>query len=320
MTKELAKIQSALGLDISRDSITLFESRSGRTLTVANNAEALRTALASLDLQVPMLAVCETTGGNEDKALRVLFQLAIPVHRADAAKVKAYIRSFGKRAKTDAIDARWLAQYGLDRDATLTRWQPAAAAQAQIQLLVARRADLVAMRVQEKNRLKAPRASAIAADIEGHIAELDRRIATLEGQIAKLIEKDEALAAREAVLRSVPGIGPVLAALLLALMPELGAVNRRQAASLAGCAPHPRDSGKASRHRSTAGGRRQIRPALFVAALTAVRGDNRLAAAFKALVKAGKPKRLALVAVMRKIITIANARLKDAQPHAQQLT
>ncbi|MBP2233698.1 hypothetical protein J2Z31_000188 [Sinorhizobium kostiense] len=88
MTKELAKIQSALGLDISRDGITLFESRSGRTLTIANNAEALRTALASLDLQVPMLAVCETTGGNEDKALSVLFQLAIPVHRADAAKVK----------------------------------------------------------------------------------------------------------------------------------------------------------------------------------------------------------------------------------------
>lgn len=285
MTKSLTEIQSALGLDISRDSITLFESRSGRTLTVANNAEDLRTVLASLDLQLPMLAVCETTGGNEDKALSVLFQLAIPVHRADAAKVKAYIRSFGARAKTDAIDARWLAQYGLDRNATLTRWQPAAAAQGHMQLLVARRADLVAMRVQEKNRLKAPRAAAIAANIEGHIAELDQRITALETEMAELIEKNEALAAREAVLRSVPGIGPVLARLLLALMPELGAVNRRQAASLAGCAPHPRDSGKTNRHRTTAGGRRQIRPALFVAALTAVRGDNPLAAAYKALVK-----------------------------------
>lgn len=313
MTKDLGEIQSALGIDVARDSITLFESRCGRTLTVANDKEALLAALTALDLQPPLLAVCEATGGHEDTALAVLAGLAIPAHRADAAKVKAYIRSFGVRAKTDAIDARWLAQYGLDRGATLARWRPVAPDDDRIQALVARRADLVAMRVQEKNRLKAPRAAAIAADISNHIAELDRHIAALEVEIAALIAANERLSKREAVLRSVPGIGPLLAAMLLAVMPELGDINRRQAASLAGCAPHPRDSGKTNRYRTTAGGRRQIRPALFVAALTAVRGNNGLATTYKALVQAGKPKRLALVAVMRKIITIANARLRDAQ-------
>ena len=110
----------------------------------------------------------------------------------------------------------------------------------------------------------------------------------------------------------VPGIGPVLMPMLLALMPELGSLNRRQVASLAGVAPHPKDSGKVSWHRATFGGRRTIRPALFTAALTACRGDGPLATAYKTMVKAGKPKRLALTALMRKIITIANARVRDA--------
>nr|WP_245449669.1 transposase [Rhizobium leguminosarum] len=110
----------------------------------------------------------------------------------------------------------------------------------------------------------------------------------------------------------MPGIGPVLVPLLLAVMPELGTLNRRQVASLAGVAPHPKDSGKASWHRSTTGGRRHIRPALFIAALAACRGNSPIATAYKALLKAAKPKRVALTAIMRKIITIANARVRDA--------
>jgi len=310
------KIQSALGLDVSCGSVTLFDSLTGQTVTIDNTREALHSALEAYGGRTDMLAVCEATGGYEDQLLAVLVALAIPAHRADAAKVKAYIRSFGKRAKTDAIDARWLAQYGLDRSQTLVRWQPIEASQSQLQLLSARRSDLVAIRVQEKNRLKAPRSAMISADIEEHIAELDRRIATIEAQIETLIRKDHGLHRREKALRSIPGIGATIAALLIAAMPELGSINRRQAASLAGCAPHPRDSGKLNADRPASGGRRHLRPALFIAALTAIRGDNPMATAYKAFLAAGKPKRLALGAIMRKIITIANARLREAEMRA----
>jgi transposase len=310
MTTDPAQIQSVLGLDVSCETVTLFDGRT--TMTIANDPDALRAALQPYRA-CATLAVCEATGGHEDTLLGVLLELAIPAHRADPAKVKAYIRSFGKRAKTDPIDARWLARYAQERAGALAQWQPVAPLQQRLALLVARRLDLVAMRVQEKNRLKAPRGRLLADDINLHLKELDRHIAALNAEIDGLIAREHDLAMRARTLRSVPGIGPVLAPLLLAVIPELGSLGRRQAASLAGVAPHPKDSGKANRHRATRGGRRMMRPALFTAALTACRGKGPLATAYKAMLKAGKPKRLALTALMRKIITIANARLRDAQ-------
>ncbi|MEZ2133176.1 MULTISPECIES: IS110 family transposase [unclassified Sinorhizobium] len=311
MITEPAEIQSILGLDVSRDTVTLYDGRTRATSTLANTADALRTVLQPYQ-GIATLAVCEATGGHEDILLGVLLELAIPAHRADPAKVRAYVKSFGKHGKNDPIDARWLWRYGGDRAATLPRWQPAEPCQQKLELLVARRLDLVAMRVQEQNRLKAPRSRLIADAIEAHLEELNRHIDTLNEQIDALIAESDDLALRAEPLRSVPGIGQVLVPLLLAVMPELGTLNRRQIASLAGVAPHPKDSGKASWHRSTTGGRRQIRPALFIAALAVCRGASPLATAYKAMLKRGKPKRLALTALMRKIITVANARVRDA--------
>lgn len=314
MTPVSPKIQSVLGIDVSQDSVTLHDSRTAQTVTVPNEATALRALIKTLPRF--QLAVCEATGGHEDVVLEVLDQLGRPAHRADAAKVKAYIGSFGKRAKTDAIDARWLARYGLERGASLARWTPLPAAQQTLKALVARRADLVAMRVQEKNRLQAPRTRVdvlASADIADHVADLNRRIETIEVAIAACLKADRRLASRSATLRTVPGIGPVLAAVLQANMPELGRLNRRQAASLAGCAPHPRQSGKLNAYRATRGGRRQLRPFLFVAALAAARPKSPLADTYQALIKAGKAKRVALTAIMRKIIVIANARLRDQE-------
>jgi len=318
MTTTPAKIQSALGLDVSKDTVTLFDSLSHQTLTLTNDKRALRAALKSYVGRG--LAICEATGGYEDKLLAALFELGIPAHRADAAKVKAYIRSFGNPAKTDAIDAAWLARYGLDRDVTLVRWQPPHPSQEQIEALVSRRNDLVAIRVQERNRLQSPRSHLVATDIKSHIRDLDRRIATIEQQIDALLKANQNMADRAKTLRSVPGIGPVVASMLLAVMPELGTLSRRQAASLAGCAPHPDDTGKINRHRRTRGGRRVLRPMLFVAAMAASRGNNKLASAYKELLTHGKSKRLALVAIMRRIITIANARLRDLALNQTQLT
>ncbi|PYE90623.1 transposase, partial [Phyllobacterium leguminum] len=276
------EIQSVIGLDVSCDTVTLFDSLTSQTMTVANRCDELRSALEAFAGRGGLLAVCEATGGYEDELLAALAMLAIPAHRADAAKVKSYIRSFGKRAKTDAIDAQWLARYGCDRGRTLAPWRPAEANHSRISLLAARRMDLVAMRVQEKNRLKAPRARTIAVDIKDHIAELERRIDAIELEIKTLINNDPGLRQRESALRTIPGVGETIAAFLIATMPELGSMNRRQAACLAGCAPHPRDSGRMTGHRTTTGGRRHIRPMLFIAALTAIRGKNDLAAAYKA--------------------------------------
>jgi transposase len=315
MTRYADEIQNALGLDVSKDSVTLFDSQTAQTLTIANDIEALTAALEPL--RDRDLAVCEATGGHEDKLLSVLHDLGIVAHRADAAKVKAYIRSFGKRAKTDPIDARWLARYAIDRAPVLMRWQPLEPCQAQIEILVARRLDLVAMKSQEQNRLKAPRGHLIADDIRAHIAELETRIATIEARIDDLIAQHNDFSVRAQALRSIPGIGPVLAPMLIATMPELGSINRQQAASLAGCAPHPKDSGKLHAHRYTTGGRRQIRPALFIAALAAARGKNTLGDFYRTLLSGGKPKRLALAALMRKIITFANARIRDALAQPQ---
>lgn len=318
MTTILAKIEPTIGLDVSKDTISLFDGTTGRSRTVANDRRALRAVLKPL--VGCRLAVCEATGGYEDTLLAVLHKLGIPAHRADGAKVKAFIRSFGKLAKTDAIDAAWLARYGRDRADELVRWQPPKPSQQQIEVLVARRLDLVAMRAEERNRLAGPRSDLIAADIRTHIRDLDRHIARIEQRIDTLVAACQAMTRRAQALRSVPGIGPVLAPMLLAMMPELGALSRRQAASLAGCAPHPDDTGNSNRYRRTRGGRRTLRPALFIAAMAAIRGNNNLADAYNDLLKRGKAKRLALVAIMRRIITIANARLRDLAALPLQLT
>jgi len=309
MTTASNEIQSALGLDVSKDTVTLYDSLTRRTLVLQNKKRALRAGLKPFVDRG--LAICEATGGYEDTLLAVLHALAIPAHRADAAKVKSFIKSYGGHAKTDGIDAAWLARYGLDRDAQLERWQPPSANQQKIEALVARRRDLIGIRTEELNRLKAPRGHLVATDIKAHLRDLERRIAGFDQQIETLLATDRLMNQRAQTLRSIPGIGPVVAATLIAQMPELGPINRRQAASLAGCAPHPRDSGKANQYRATKGGRRYLRPPLFVAALAASRGQNKLADAYRTFVKAGKPKRVALVALMRRIITIANAKLRD---------
>lgn len=301
---------AVLGLDVAKASIALHDVKSGRSRTVPNNRQALFDVLESYAGHD--LAVCEATGGYEDVLLEVLASLGIPAHRADALKVRAFLRSHGILAKTDAIDARGLACYGCDRIDSLTRWRPAVAVQDQLAVLVERRRDLVAMRAAEKNRLQAPRAAAIAEDVTSLIADLTRRIRTLQQRIADLIANSRQMHLAEQALRQIPGIGQTIAATLLAGLPELGAMTRQQAAALAGLAPHPRDSGNQRGHRTTRGGRRTLRQPLFLAALTAIRKPGKLAHAYNALLQRGKPKRLALIAVARKIVVIANAKVRDA--------
>jgi transposase len=302
-----------LGLDIAKATVVLFDPVSGRTLTIANDPGALLEALgafADYDLMV-----CEATGGYERAALQAAAVLGLPAHRADAAKVKSYIRSHGGMAKTDAIDAHWLSRYGQERGSSLSLWTAPDPDREALAALVRHRQDLVATRIETKNRLAAPGPQTVRPFLEAQLAFLGSQIAELDAALQRLLSSSASLAVDAARLRAVPGIGPVAACTLLALLPELGQLNRRQVASLAGLAPHPRDSGQTSGRRHTGrSGRRGLRPVLFMAALSAARAHPQLSDFAQRLIQAGKPKRLVFTAVARKLLVIANAICKAPNP------
>ncbi len=257
--------------------------------------------------------VVDTTGGWERPLIGALLTAAVCVHRADGRRVKSFARSLGKLAKTDAIDAGVLARYGHDRHAELFLCQIADDSLFLLQNLVTRRGQIARYAKEEKQRLSASLPHKVRFLVEQNLETLRDQIATIEHEIAVCLEQDEALNAKAAILQTLPGIGPQTTAFLLAEMPELGHLNRKQIASLAGLAPHAHDSGKMTGRRTTYGGRRQVKAALFLAALNAARAKNNpLRDFYTRLINAGKSKRCALVAVARKLITIINAKLRDS--------
>lgn len=299
-----------IGCDVGKSSLVVFDSRDASTRTLANRPEPLAAFAASLD--ATCLVVCEATGGYEDALLAALLGAGCPAHRADARKVKAFIRSFGTLGKSDALDARALARYAEERHARLPRWQAPDPVRERLQTLVLTRADLVAQRTACINRLAAPGAEPVRACLEALRACLITQIQALDAAIAALVRSADELARSEQVLRAIPGIGAITAAALLALMPELGRIDRRQAAALAGVAPHPNQSGAADAYRRTRGGRPEVKRTLFLAALTASRYNPSLKDAYQRLRGAGKKPIVAITALMRRLIVIANARLRDA--------
>jgi transposase len=298
-----------VGCDVGKVEIVVFDSRTGRTTKISNTGAALARFAASLDPDA--LVICEATGGYEAFLLEALVTAGRPVHRADARKVKAFIRSLGILGKSDAIDACALARYGSERHDRLARWQPRD--RQRDRLLVSTRRDLVRQRVAFRNRLQAPGMAPIEPRLSRILAALDAEIAGLDTDIDTLINACEPLRQTVSVLRSIAGIGQTTAAQLAALMPELGTLGRRQAAALAGLAPHPRQSGSNDAYRRTRGGRPEIKQTLFMAALAAARHNPTLRDFYQRLKHNGKKPIVALIAVMRKIIVIANARIRDAQ-------
>jgi transposase len=297
-----------IGADVGKTAIVVFDSRDNTTRTIPNSPQQLAAFAAELD--GACLVVCEATGGHEAALLHALTQAGLAVHRADARKVKAFIRSFGILGKTDAIDARALAQYGRERHAQLTLWQAPDPCRDRLQALVLTRSDLVAQRVACNNRLTAPGAEPVQIYLVNLIECLRVQIAAIEADIEALIQAHQPLDKAAKTLRAIAGIGLRTAASLLALMPELGSMNRRQAAALAGLAPHPNQSGSANGYRKTKGGRPEIKRVLFMAALAAARYNPTLRAFYNKLIANGKKPLVALTAIMRKIIVIANAKLR----------
>ncbi len=309
MTHLATAFSHFIGCDVGKAEIVIFDSRSGKTTILKNHKRPLAEFAASLDKAC--LVVCEATGGYEAGLLDVMLDAGIAAHRADARKVKAFIRSFGIRGKTDAIDAGALSQYGRERWQALTLWQKPEPARQRLQSLVLTRADLIKQRVAYKNRLAAPGAEHVRTPLQNLVICLNKQIALIEEQAKALIKDDPKLAHDASIIGGIEGIGSIIATGLLALMPELGHLNRRQAAALAGVAPHPNQSGARDGYRKTRGGRPEIKTILFMAALAASRSKKSLGHFYQTLVKNGKKKMVALVALMRKIIVIANAKLRQ---------
>lgn len=308
-----------IGCDVGKNSIVTFDSRTRRCREIANRQAAIATFVA--DLPDDCLVVCEATGGWETALLDATVQAGIAAHRADARKVKAFIRSLGRIAKTDRIDAEGLARYGEERGDRLVRWQPTDPALLELQMMVRLRRDLVAQRAAHKQRLKAPAGTAIQPHLNPLLDQLDLSIDRLDTAIANLVEDINSLRLRVDTIAAIEGCGPVVAASMVALMPELGTLDRKACAALATTAPHPHQSGMRDGYRRVRGGRREIRPILFIAALSASRYNPQLRAFYKRLIAAGKKKIVAINAVMRKLVTIINARIRDALfANAQQLS
>jgi transposase len=300
-----------IGCDVGKAEIVVFDSLTGRTASLPNEPGALAAFATSLDATA--LVICEATGGYEAALLDALVAAARPVHRADARKVKAFIRSFGTLGKSDSIDARALAQYGRERHDRLIRWQPRDRQRDQLHLLVTTRRELVRQRVAYRNRIQAPGiVDQVQTRLNRILKAIDSEIMGLDADIQELIASCQRMAPTLAVLQSIAGIGSTTAAQLLALMPELGTIGRRQAAALAGLAPHPKQSGSNDAYRRTRGGRPDVKNTLFMAALAAARHNPTLRAFYKRLCSNGKKPIVALVAVMRKLIVIANARIRDS--------
>jgi transposase len=298
-----------VGCDVGKTSIVIFDSATARTRTVANTPETLSAFMAELDGSC--LLVCESTGGYEAALLAAALAVGCPAHRADGRRVKHFIRSLGILGKTDAIDARALARYGQERHADLVRWQMPDGDRDRLQTLVLTRRDLVAERQAWKNRRAAPGAAPVAPRIEAVIVCLESQITAIEQDMQALIQSQPVLDRCARALCGITGFGAVISASLLALLPELGQLDRRKIAALAGLAPHPNQSGHADRYRPTRGGRQVLRPILFFAALTAVRHNPALRAFYKRLLDNGKKPIVAVVAVARKLVTIANAITRD---------
>lgn len=300
---DIGKFNFVVGLH-GQKSIKEFEnSHSGISLFIKEYKKKFPSALY----------VLETTGGYEKHLLIKMSQKQLDVHRANTRHVKNFINSFGNKAKTDALDAKALAMYGAERSDRLALYKPADEVSCELYELTQRRNELKQLLVAEKNRAQAPTAKHVKTSYDNIIGTLLEEIATLDNRINSMIQDNASLLRKKETLKTVPGIGDITANNLLSLLPELGSLTRRQIASLAGLAPKANDSGSKSGYRMTNKGRAEIKPILFLAAMAARNSKSPLKDFYLNLTNRGKKKMVALTALMRKILVIANARLRDLE-------
>jgi transposase len=307
-----------IGIDIGKFNFVVFFYGNKTTNEYENSKNGIKLFLEEYrDRFKNALCILEATGGYEMELLKTLCMKKYAVHRANTRKVKNFIYSHGNPAKTDSLDAKALARYGFERYQLLELYTPPAKNLANLYLLSCRRRDLKKILVAEKNRLQAPDNYVIKSSCASLIEYLIAAIKSISLEISAIMSKASELQTKKDALMSIPGIGEITAEELLILMPELGTMNGKQAASLAGVAPRANDSGKYRGYRSVANGRNIIKPALFMAAMAARKSHSYLKVFYESLIERGKVKMVALTALMRKLIVIANAKLRDLQIQQQ---
>jgi transposase len=299
----------SIGIDVSKATLTVAVVPTGETWTSETTPRAVDALVARLRAHRPTVIVVEATGGYEAPLVASCAAAGLPIAVVNPRQVRAFAQAIGRTAKTDTIDAALLARFGA-RVGPTPRPIADAATQA-LGALVARRRQLLEMLGAERQRLEqAPSTGPIARDLRNHIRWLERRVQDVDAEIGTAIQQSPVWRVQEDLLRSVPGIGPIVARTLLADLPELGRLDRRAIAALVGVAPFNCDSGQQRGQRHIWGGRAPVRAALYMAALVATRHNAPLRAFYHRLRTAGKPAKVALVAVMRKLLTIVNTMIK----------
>jgi len=305
-----------VGIDVSKSRLDVAVRPTSQQFSVANDEaghEELRKRLKKLK---PERIVLEPTGGYESQVVQVLLAARLPVVVVNARQVRNFAQALGRLAKTDRIDADVLAHFG---EAIRPEMRPFPdEALLELEALVNRRRQLVDLRAGEMKR-KQTAPTAVHANIDELIEFLDKQLADLDDDLHKLIKRMPAWREADQLLQSVPGVGPVLSSTLTALVPELGKLNRKQIAALVGVAPFNNDSGKSEGKRSTWGGRAPVRAVLYMATSAARRFNPVIASMYDRLVSNGKVPMVALVACMRKLLTILNAMKRDNRPWTLQL-
>jgi transposase len=301
-----------VGIDVSKDRLDVHVRPGEEAFAVARDGKGLEELVARLQAISPVLIAVEATGGFETIVAAALAGAQLPLVVVNPAQIRHFAQAVGQRAKTDPIDAAVIARF-----VEAVKPQPRAMPDQEARLLaelVSRRRQIIEMIVAERQREKRAENVRVRKSLARHIKVLEKELPEIDNDIDTLVRGSPVWRAKEELLVSFPGVSNTLARTFLAEVPELGALNRRQIASLAGLAPFTRQSGRWKGKSMIGGGRAKLRAGLYMAALSASRYHPQLKVFYRRLVTAGKPKMVALIAVARKVLTTLNAMLRDQKP------
>ncbi|HEV2039508.1 MAG TPA: IS110 family transposase [Casimicrobiaceae bacterium] len=302
---EPRSVSFCVGIDVSKDRLDVHLRPSGEAFAVARDGKGLENLVERLTALDVSLIVLEATGGFETTVAAALAGAALPLAVVNPRQIRDFARALGKLAKTDAIDAQVIALF-----AERIRPQPRPVASHEARMLgelVARRRQVVEMIGMESNRRRRAADKRLAKKIDRHLAFLKKELADIDIDVDNGVRASPAWRETEDLLTSVPGVGPVTARTLIAELPELGSLDRRKLAALVGVAPFNKDSGAWRGHRMISGGRSCVRNVLDMAALVAIRHNPVVKATYQRLVQRGRPKKVAIIACLRQLLTILNA-------------
>jgi len=302
-------VEKFVGIDVSKTALDVCVQPSGQALHVAYDEAGIGRIVECLQEARPALIVMEATGGLEIRLASELASAGWPVAVINPRQVRDFAKATGQLAKTDRVDALVLAAFA---KAIRPQARPLKDADTRaLNDMVSRRRQLIAMRVQETLRLGTAASRPLQKSLNKHIAWLDKQIAEVDGDLSKRLRGSDVWRAKDDLLRAIPGVGAITSLTMLAKCPELGTLNRREIAALAGVAPLANDSGRHRGKRFIWGGRAEVRAVLYMATVSAIRCNDTIKTFAERLKKAGKPPKVVIVACMRKLLTIMNAMLKN---------